>query len=94
MPELTVSLRRAGAAAPDPRPVQTVDEKGDYIFRFSLDAGVEPPPASQVEFYQQQLRDLLMIVRLYENGRPVLVDSFAFANDLQQQFPIPGLPPR
>jgi hypothetical protein len=67
------------------------DEQGDYIFRFRLDLRDPEDRLTLPEFYREQVRDLLKIVRFYYRGAPVVVDAFAFLNDPENLLRI--LPP-
>ncbi len=66
------------AASPEP----------DMVFRVSL-RGLEQPTGSLDQYYGEQLRDLLRVVRLHFKGKPVLVDSFTFLNRPDRQIPVP-----
>ena len=62
----------------------TVDEDGDFIFRFSLDELPEPDPVyddALTEMVREQLEALLDVVEVTKDGDPVAVDGFRFLND-------------
>lgn len=62
----------------------TLDEHGDFIFRFSLD---ELPAAEPVyddaltEMVREQLEALMEVVELTKDGTTIHVDGFRFLND-------------
>lgn len=67
----------------------SVDEKGDYIFRFSIDVlHDEYSPEPLVDFVRRQLADLLKVVVLTHNGRKVRVNGFRLLNDLEREHKI------
>ena len=67
-----------------------VDERGDYIFRFSVDVPGGEPLVDEplVDFVRCQLADLLKIVILTENGKKVRINGFRFLNDLEKEHKI------
>lgn len=67
-----------------------VDEKGDYIFRFSVDVSRDGPSSDEplVDFVRCQLADLLKVVILTENGKRVKIDGFRFLNNLKKEHKI------
>ncbi len=64
------------------------DENGEMLFRFRLTTPSEGSGPTLEEFYRQNLRDMLQIVRLFSNGKPVIVDSFAFMKEPCKQIRI------
>jgi hypothetical protein len=63
-------------------------DEADEVFRFGL-APADPDAALTLqEFYRRTVLDLLQIVRLFSNGKPVIVDSFAFLNEPEKQIKI------
>jgi hypothetical protein len=64
-----------------------VDERGDFIFRFEIDPGRDDELTLR-EFYRAHLHELMGVVRFYFDGRPVILDSFAFLNAPEDVIPI------
>lgn len=54
------------------------EENDDVIFRFHLDAPQPGGYPTLEAYYRKSIQDLLKIVRFYSNGKPVIVDAFAF----------------
>ncbi len=52
----------------------------DAPFRFRLQGEGEARVESLEAFYRDSIRDLLSVVRFHLRGKPVIVDSFAFAD--------------
>ena len=71
-----------------PSAVEELDEQGDFIFHFRLDPPSESVEGTLVEYYRESIGDLLKIVRFYSRGEPIIVDSFAFLNEPQEQIAI------
>lgn len=67
---------------------RSVDEKGDYIFRFRLDLPQERADEPLVDFVRCQLADLLQIVVLTHNGKRVRVNGFRFLNNSEREHKI------
>jgi hypothetical protein len=65
-----------------------LDENGDMLFRFRLTMPTEESVPTLTEFYRHSIRDMLKVVRFFSNGKPVLVDSFAFLNEPTKQIKI------
>lgn len=65
-----------------------VDEKGDYIFRFSIDSHDDKSDEPLVDFVRCQLADLLKIIVLTYNGKRVKVNGFQFLNDTEREHEI------
>jgi hypothetical protein len=62
----------------------TVDEHGDFIFRFSLDELPSTGPLYEdaiTEMVREQLEALLDVVELTSEGETIPVDGFRFLND-------------
>ena len=68
-------------------PQEVTDERGDYIFRFELDARPDGDLTLR-ELYRAHLHDMLGVVRLYMDGQPVIVNGFAFLNAPDEVVPI------
>jgi len=64
-----------------------IGEAPDMAFRVSL-PDVDQPIENLEDFYRQTLKDLLEIVRFSFQGKPVLVDGFAFRNRPDSVIPI------
>lgn len=60
----------------------------EVVFRFRLATPPGSRPSTLDEFYRQSIRDLLQVVRLFANGKPVIVDSFAFLKEPSRQIRI------
>lgn len=65
----------------------TVDENGDYIFRFSISPR-EIRDEPLVDFVRYQLADLLQIVVLTHNGKRVNVNGFLFLDNAEREHKI------
>lgn len=67
-----------------------VDEKGDYMFRFSIDVlqDENSPDEPLVDFVRCQLADLLKVIVLTHNGKRVKVNGFRFLNDMEREHKI------
>ena len=76
---------------PEPRtarpPQDVTDERGDFIFRFELDTRPDEDLTLR-ELYRAHLHDVLGVVRLYMDGKPVIVNGFAFLNAPEDVVPI------
>jgi hypothetical protein len=75
---------------PEPWPV--TDERGDYIFRFSLDPERHQPvlDGALAELMRSQLDELLKLVVLTYQGQRVRVDGFRFLSDAETTYRIWG----
>lgn len=83
-PLTSVSTEKRRFPRRRPQPIlQEVDDQGDVIFRFKLDlpAEAESQPQTLEDFYRDSILDLLKIVRFYFQGKPLMVDAFAFLNE-------------
>lgn len=87
IPVLTDQVR---APAFDKSPALTGErnEMGEAVFRFKLDIVAHAERDALTKFYSDSIRDLLKIVRFYYQGRPIIVDAFAFLNNPEEQFKI------
>ncbi|MDA0161276.1 hypothetical protein OM076_13445 [Solirubrobacter ginsenosidimutans] len=74
-------------------PQPELDDRGDYIFHFAIDPRAARGDLDLREFYRAHLHDLLGVVRFYLDGKPVIVDSFAFLNDPEDVVAILPAPP-
>ncbi len=68
--------------------IHGVDDKGDIVFRFSLAPVASDAAPTLEEYYRRSIRELLHVVRFYNRGRPVLIDSFAFQNEPGRPLPL------
>jgi hypothetical protein len=69
----------------------TVDDKGDYIWRFSLDPGSAAPQIAGdgfAELFRSQLDEMLKLVVLTYHGQRVRVDGFHFVHEPEIIHPI------
>ncbi len=60
----------------------------DAPFRFAVEFNGAAGDVELEEYYRGSIRDLLAVVRFYAKGKPVIVDSFAFRNNLRARFAI------
>lgn len=62
----------------------------DYIFRFKLKTNTpnQNPENVLLEFYQEQLADLLQIIFLSRDGEKLLPNEFGFLNEPDKKFPL------
>ncbi|MGD2248812.1 MAG: hypothetical protein PVF58_10445 [Candidatus Methanofastidiosia archaeon] len=67
---------------------RSVDEKGDYIFRFTIDSPQETADEPLVDFVRCQLADLLQIVVLTYNGKRVRVNGFLLLDNSEREHKI------
>ena len=66
---------------------RSVDENGDYIFRFKI-SPQENTDEPLVDFVRRQLADLLQIVVLTHNGKRVSVNGFLFLDNSEREHKI------
>jgi hypothetical protein len=83
IPELLPAPENAGASRVRSGidAVEPVDENGDTIFHFRITPLAGADQLDVPEVLRQTILDLLQLVRFYSNGKPVIVDSFAFMNE-------------
>lgn len=81
---MTEADQRQSPAGSDP-----IGGEPDTTFRVSLPEAGRPIDNLQ-EYYRQTLVDLLEIVRFSFQGKPVLVDGFAFRNRPDRVIPLLG----
>ncbi|MBN1370142.1 MAG: hypothetical protein JW954_07910 [Dehalococcoidaceae bacterium] len=68
-----------------------VDENGDYIWRFKLDAGKNRRVIKDntfAELFRSQLDEMLKVVVLTREGKKVRVDGFYLINEPDRVYPI------
>jgi hypothetical protein len=68
--------------------LQREAENGDVIFRFRLAPLKNGEEQTLDEFYLEQVRELLKLVRFYCRGKAVLIDAFAFRNKPEEKISI------
>lgn len=64
------------------------DDKEDYIFRFKIEPREKPsdPDTVLVDFFRDELRDLLKVVFFCRNGEKIIPTEFGFLNDQDKKF--------
>ena len=74
-----------GRAASGMAAAEEVDERGDSIFHFRLKPLENANDLEVSEMLRQTVLDVLQLVKFYSDGKPVIIDSFAFLNEPEKR---------
>ncbi len=72
------------------QPLEKIEHEEDYIFRFPLEVQTQPLDTDTmlVNFYKDQIQDLLKIIFFNKNGEKIIPTEFGFLNDPEKTYPI------
>lgn len=66
------------------------EHQEDYVFRFKIETGkkIPDPDTLLIEFYHEQIIDLLKIVFFSRDGKKLIPNEFGFLNEPGKKFPL------
>jgi hypothetical protein len=73
---------------------EEVDEQGDAIFRFRIKPLENANQVELREVFRQTILDILQLVKFYSDGKPLIIDSFAFLNEPTNQIRLVARDPK